>query len=375
MSLTRTPGNPQVDALRNRVALGGTGGGATGATGPGGPGVGPVTAFDSSGLIPVNFTTIPQAIAYASAHGISNYALVLAPGVYPDPIVVPEATFLTIQGFVSGQATLGPISWSTAGGLLVSALVLRNLNTPEIDISDGSSPATLAVLVLENVTVSDLFIAGSGKITQTGTSTIQVQISGLSSSEQSLSGLIVSSQIQNGIASTGTFDLSTDNTVYGGPVAVSLLFSSGAQFDGDVTIRGAEAEMVTGRIGAITITFAGASGILSLDTVPHYWFITNGATLVNGSIVSLGAVVINKTVEATVGTISAGNLATIVLPVAGVQNARAVVVTPPQSFTDANVGLFLPTISSGMVSVLALNFTGSDFTPGDPVPFQVAITY
>jgi hypothetical protein len=41
MTIAKIPGNPQVDALRNRVALGGTGGGSTGATGATGPAGGP----------------------------------------------------------------------------------------------------------------------------------------------------------------------------------------------------------------------------------------------------------------------------------------------------------------------------------------------
>jgi hypothetical protein len=367
MSLTKTPGNPQVDALRNRAAVIGAGGVGSGS--------GPIVLYSSAGAASVNFTRVQDAIDYAVAHSITNFAIQVAPGSYPDPIVIPQNVICTIQGFVSGQAALGNLTWQTSGGLLQSGLLLRNVSVPDVTIVDGSSPASLAIMVFENVTVSPIFFSGTGDITQTGTSTIQAQLSGISSAETSLSGVVVSSLVAGAVTTAGAFNLGVENTAFSGPVSASLLFAAGSQFDGNITIRGAEAELVSSRVGAITIEFSGAPGTLKLDTVPHYWFITNGATLVNGSIVSLGAVVINQTVEATVGTITAGGLATISLPVTGVQNARAVVVTAPQSFTDANVGLFLPTIAPGVVQALALNFTGSDFTPGDPVPFQVAVTY
>ncbi len=63
------PGNPQLDALRNRVALGGLGGGATGATGPSGGPIGPTGPTGATGATGANGATGATGATGAGATG------------------------------------------------------------------------------------------------------------------------------------------------------------------------------------------------------------------------------------------------------------------------------------------------------------------
>ena len=102
MSLTQTPGNPQVDALRNRVALGGTGGGGggtgpTGATGPAGGPSGPSGPTGASGPIGATGATGPS--------GPSGPTGPTGPSGATGPIGPSGATTLAGQAFGPVAAT------------------------------------------------------------------------------------------------------------------------------------------------------------------------------------------------------------------------------------------------------------------------------
>jgi hypothetical protein len=179
----------------------------------------------------LSFPDIQSCINYAVAAGLATLEINLAPGNYSTaPIAIPQNIGLTIEGGVSGAALLGDITWTCSGGLspLVpqSYLVLRNTAPNSITIVDGTSPATKALLILENSAVF-------ANIAQTGTSVLECLVSGISTASSAIAGENVSSLIIGNI-SLPSAEVGLTNTQIIGTIQCQQLWTNGCQIDGAV---------------------------------------------------------------------------------------------------------------------------------------------
>lgn len=183
--------------------------------------------FDNMKEPTVRFNSINKALQYATRHNIHGVILKVGIGDFTEETIsIPAHMIVAIEGVVSGLTFLGNINWKVSGGFLDSGLLLRNLSVRDVTINDGETPATMGALVTENVSFFP-----EGGVLQTGTSFVNVVISGISAANQSITGFFVASQIVNNLI-VPNCHVALQNTAVDGYVSVSRMFAAGCRFEG-----------------------------------------------------------------------------------------------------------------------------------------------
>jgi hypothetical protein len=176
------------------------------------------------------------------------------------------------------------MTWTTGGGgLLTSALVVRNIAINSLKIKDGKNPVSPAdIFVSENCAFTGLFFGGSGAIQQNGNHLILALISGISLADTDVTGLIVSSRVD------GPFDcsasLSATNTVFSDIVQMQRGAFNGCQFNGLAIEAGQDTDAIefidcSWGTDNSSVDFAGDAGMVIFDPSSLYSFVTHHGNL------------------------------------------------------------------------------------------------
>ncbi len=327
-----------------------------------------VPAAAQNGTEHAPYSTITAAVARAMSDGGAQWHFEIGFGDYSaeSPISVPANVDYVFEGVIRrGAMTMGAILWDVAGNL-TSRLGIKNIRTGAITAVDGVTPATNAVITVED---SEL-----GSFTSTN-SFVTMALVGASFAAFDPA---ISPVVQTVVSGSITMPVGTvfaNNVQFRSTatlVKTGKFYASGCALAQPIQCTNAVADIRTSFWSASptpSVTFIGAAGQLLNDAISAGGFFLNSGTITNGTQVITTAVALKTTATPTVPTTGDNTEITVNLTVPYAMLDDVVVVTIDEAssafFTHWGIlGAYVP--STGTVALrlrtFAAGFTSAAFT-------------
>lgn len=114
-----------------------------------------------TGRLTAPFHSIQQAIDDGYAHGIMSLQITVAPGTYPDPIIIYSNMMIVVKGTISALCILGDVTFNTSGNynFAIGAgtncsfndVIIQNVNIMDSDQPSSNNNFVTKILALSEI--------------------------------------------------------------------------------------------------------------------------------------------------------------------------------------------------------------------------------
>lgn len=203
----------------------------------------------------------------------------VSPGFYTDSFTIPANKIVCIIG-PSRVTTLGDCNWKVAGKLS-SIVIFRDIGIGKLTIEDDNpdSPATLATMALEN--------AGVNEILQTGKSSLDVGIVGISAASAVFANTLGGASVVYGDVKINNFILGTNvGFLSGKNISCETIHLQDCLIEQDLHLTGNKVifKGTQWLSKNLSVNFTNKPGKLLVDSVSYNSYIKNKISLINGII-------------------------------------------------------------------------------------------
>lgn len=324
--------------------------------------------FQQNGSVSAPFSTLTAAVEAANARSQQAITFNIESSfayAAEAPLQIPGGRIYIFQSSLRSCAFPGVV-WTPTGSFTVdpltaSVLFLRNLQvTGPIDILTGAVPATDARAGAENC-------GFSGPITQSGSSFVTWNFSGISNAELIATTSTSVSSIVSAPVDLRNADVFVSDTQFAAgctSIRAGRLFAKSSTFEQDIFAHNAviEAQGCLWKAIGRSVTFVGAAGVMTVDALTYSSFLLDDTTLVNGNFFSALALLGDFGQSLAWDTVTPATQTHVVLPAVHPPGyyqinrscfrrvtASAGTITPTTNWTDPNVG---PTSTAQTVSLV-----------------------